>query len=242
MKNAIFITFVKLMVRGIRIRLLGLVLLSSSFGFGQYMDTLRSAFASRKSLDFGFDSRNSFTDHDRTEIQSIKLGVEFGNKISIGTGYAWLNSKTPVLEPYSFRDAFTGRDTSVTRRLTFGYVRFYASYVYYRTKNWEFSIPLQIGIGSIGYKYRYGTNEVRMREGYCFLYEPEVDVRFKPLRWLGIEGDIGYRFLLKNNSFIKHTFNSPLVSLGVFIVWNEVALMAFPGNAWVQEKLGPSEW
>ena len=230
------------MIAGVRIYLAAVLVFIGSHSFAQYMDTLRTAFASKKSLDFGFDSRNTFADNERMEIQSVKLGVEFGNKIALGTGYAWLNSRTPVYDVYRFRDGTTGRDTNVTRRLTFGYVRFYVNYIYYRNRRWEFSIPLQVGVGSLGYKYRYGTREVRMQEGYCFLYEPEVDVKFKALRWLGIEGDIGYRFLLKNNSFIKHTFNSPLISVGVFIVWNELALMALPDNEWVQKNLGPGEW
>jgi hypothetical protein len=86
-----------------------------------------------------------------------------------------------------------------------------------------------------------GTEHVN-DQGLCFLYEPEVDVKFKILRWLGVEGDVGYRFVFRQNNFIKNTFNSPLISMGVFLDWGEIALMAFPKNAWVQKKLGPSEW
>jgi len=70
-----------------------------------------------------------------------------------------------------------------------------------------------------------------------------VDVRFKLLSWVGLEADVGYRFLMNSNgSLIKNTFNSPLIAVGVFIDWGELALMAFPKNNFVQKKFGPSEW
>ncbi len=209
---------------------------------GQYMDTLRSAFSGRKSLDIGIDSRNSFVDNNRIGVQSIKLGVQFGKKISVGVGYAWLNKSTPIVDSYKFYDYDLKRDTSVTKRLTFNYVRFYVNYIYHKSRRWEFSIPLQIGVGKLGFTYTYNGNNKKLNEGFCFLYEPEIDVKFKIFRWLGAEADVGYRFMIQKNSFIKNTFNSPLISLGVFLVWDEIALLAFPKNKWVQNKYGPSEW
>lgn len=226
---------------------LGIYFLLCFLGLGsgavaQYMDTLRSALAGKKSLDLGFDSRNSFVDNKLVGIESVKIGVSFSNKLSVGGGYAWLNSQTPIFHTYQFYDADLKKDTFLTQRLAFSYVRFYVNYIYYRSRRWEFSIPLQAGIGRMGFKSRYMGNEQLSDQGFCFLYEPEVDVKFKVFRWLGLEGDIGYRFLFKQNKFIKDTFNSPLISFGVFLDWSEIALMAFPKNNWVQKKLGPSEW
>lgn len=211
-------------------------------GHAQYMDTLRLALSGSRSLDIGYDARNSFVDHARVSVQTVKLGVVFGRKISMGAGYAWLSSRTPVFNTYRFYDRELSRDTSITRRLAFNYIRFYVNYIYYKSRRWEFSLPLQAGVGKLAYKYSYNDRELRADEGYCFLYEPEIDVKFRILRWLGAEADVGYRFLVKNNRFIKNTFNSPTLSLGIFIVWNELALMAFPKSEWVQKKMGPGDW
>lgn len=220
-----------------------LVLLGASPGcFSQYMDTLRMAFAGRKTVDIGFDSRNSFVDNERVGVQTLKLGIVFGKKIAMGIGYAWLNRRTPLYDSYHFYDKDLNRDTFVTSRLAFNYLRFYVNYIYYRSRRWEFSIPLQIGVGKLAYKYSYRDIAVKSDLGYCFLYEPEIDVKFRLFRWLGIEGDVGYRFLFKNNKFVKNTFNSPILAIGVFIVWNELALMAFPKNESIQKKLGPGDW
>jgi hypothetical protein len=229
-------------MRAVKLYLLLLLTLGRLAGSAQYLDTLRKAFGGRKSLDAGFDARNSFVDNDRISVQMVKLGVVFGKKISMGLGYAWLSSRTPVFNTYRFFDEDLGHDTFITRRLAFSYFRFYVNYIYYKSRRWEFSLPLQAGVGKLGYKYRYNDQEFRTNEGMCFLYEPEIDVKFRILRWLGAEGDVGYRFMLKNNRFIKNTFNSPTLSVGIFIVWNELALLAFPKNEWVQKRLGPGDW
>jgi len=213
----------------------------ASVGMAQYMDTLRAAFTGKKSLDIGFDSRNSFVNHNRVGVQSIKLGINFEKKICLGMGYAWLNSRTPVFDTHPYYDADLNKDTFITRRLTFSYFRFNVNYSYYRSRRWEFSIPLQVGVGKLGFKYNYRGIDKQSDEGFCFLYEPEVDVKFKVFRWFGVEGDVGYRFLFKDNKFIKNTFNSPLVSVGVFIVWDELARMAM-SNEKVKKRFGPSQW
>jgi len=218
------------------------VFFTASLAKAQYTDTLRKAFMGPRKLDIGFDSRNSFVDNKRVGVYSIKLGVVFGKKIAMGMGYAWLNSRTPVFETYKFYDKELKKDTSVDKRLTFNYVRGYINYIYYKSRRWEFSIPIQFGIGKLGFKYKYDGVEVKNDEGYCLLYEPEVDVKCKVFRWLGVEGDVGYRFLFKGNKVIKNTFNSPLVSVGVFVVWSELALVVFPKNQWVQKKYGPGDW
>ena len=208
----------------------------------QFADSLRVAFHGKKSLDFGFDSRNSFIDNRRVGVQCLKMGVDFGKKITIGLGYAWLNTNTPVYNKIIIHDGELNKDTLITKRLSLQYVCGYINYIYYKSKRWEFSVPLQIGFGKLGYRYDYKGLNKKEEAGFCFLYEPEVNVKFTILRWLGVEGDVGYRLLFQGNHFIKDTFNSPLFAVGVFIIWNELALMTFPKNTWVQKKFGPSQW
>jgi hypothetical protein len=208
----------------------------------QFTDTLRKAFEGKRSFDVDYDSRNSFIDNKLVSVHCLKMGVEFGKKIATGVGYAWLNAGTPIYNKFVFHDNELKKDTAVNRQLSLRYVCFYINYIYYKSKRWECSVPLQFGVGKLGYNYWYNNVKKNEEAGYCFLYEPEVNVKFTILRWLGAEADVGYRFLFQKNSFIKNTFNSPLFALGVFIVWNELALMAFPKNSWIQKKFGPSQW
>ena len=207
---------------------------------GQFSDTLHNAFAGKKSFDFGYDSRNAFIDHNLVNVQSLTIGVDFGNKIAIGGGISWLT--TNITDKKIIHDKELNKDTSVQRKLYFSYFCYYAQYTYYQSRRWEFNIPMQIGIGKVGYTYTYKGVTTLSDQGYCFVYEPEVDVKFKVFRWIGLEADIGYRILLKNDPLVKRTFNSPLFSFGAFILWDELALIFFPKNNWIQHKFGPSDW
>ena len=220
MKNRLFIIFC----------------IAASACSAQFADSLHKAFCGKKSLDFGFDSRNSFIDNKRVGVQYLKMGVDFEKKFTMGVGYAWLNANTPIYNKTGYFDSELKRDTTVNRQLSLQYIACYINYIYYKSKRWEFSVPLQVGVGKLGYKYDYKGISKKDDAGYCFLYEPEVNVKFTILRWLGVEGDVGYRLLFHDSHFIKNTFNSPLFSFGVFIIWNELALMTFPKNTWVRTK------
>ena len=208
----------------------------------QFADSLHKAFDGKKHFIVDYDSRNSFIDNNRIGVNSFKLGVGLGEKITVGAGYAWLNNNTPIYNRHRFFDSESRKDTSLSRQLSLKYVCYYITYTYYKSKRWELSVPMQMGIGKVGYSYWYKNGIKKDDAGYCFLYEPEVNVKFTVLRWFGVEGDVGYRFLFQKSSFIKNTFNSPLFAFGVFINWNELALMTFPKNKWVQNKFGPSDW
>lgn len=214
-------------------------MLLANLGKAQFLDSLHKAFAGKKNFDFGYDSRNSFIDHNRVNVQSLKVGVDFG-KISVGGGFSWLTTK--ITDQKVIHDKELNKDTSVQRQLSFSYLCYYVEYVYYKSRRWEFTIPMQIGVGKVGYAYNYkGVNNLAY-QGYCFIYEPEVDVKFRVFRWIGLEADIGYRLLIKNDPLVKKTFNSPLFSFGTFVLWDELAVLVFKKNKWVQRKFGPSDW
>jgi len=46
------------------------------------------------------------------------------------------------------------------------------------------------------------------------IYEPVIGVKYLFFKWLGIEGDVGFRFMAINNPAIKQNFNSPTYSFG----------------------------
>lgn len=219
--------------------LLILFLFGTQLFYAQLLDSLHAAFAGKKSFDFGYDSRNAFIDHNRVNVQSLKVGVDFG-KIAIGGGISWLT--TQITDNKVIHDNETNKDVSVQRQLAFSYLCYYLEYTYFKSRRWEFSIPMQIGVGNIGYAYTYKGIKTTEDRGYCFVYEPEVDAKFKVFRWIGLEADIGYRVLLKNDPLVKKTFNSPLFSFGLFVLWDELALLTFKKNKWVQRKFGPSDW
>ncbi|MDP2385849.1 MAG: hypothetical protein Q8M29_05735 [Bacteroidota bacterium] len=206
----------------------------------QFLDSLHVAFTGSKTFDFRFESRNSFVDHDRVEVQSLKLGVTFGRKISVGGGYSWL--KTKLYEKYTFYDNELKSTVTINRWLRLNYICYYVDYIFYKNKRWQYSIPTQFGTGFAKFDHNFVTGEKTKDKFMVFLYEPGVNVKFKIFTWLGLGGNIGYRMVFKNNKFLGKKLNSPIYSGGVIIYWDQLALAVFPKNKLVNKRLGPVEW
>jgi len=219
--------------------LLFLLFMASQSASSQYMDTLRKAFSSSRTFDFRYESNNSFINHDRVEVQSLKFGVTFGKKITFGAGYCWLNSI--LFEKHKHFDVETKSDIYLNRRMRLNYFCYYFDYIYYKTKRWQYSIPTQFGSGIANFDYNYkGKN---YHEDFLLVfYEPGINVKYKFYNWLGIGASVGYRMVFKPNKYIASKFNSPLYSGGVLIYWDQLAVSVFKKNKLVQKWLGPEEW
>jgi hypothetical protein len=220
-----------------KLRLLSLLV--PFFTYSQYVDTLHKAFTSGKSFDFRYESKNSFTSGNRIEVVSLKLGVTFGKKLSIGGGYAWLNSD---LGKSSIMPDLNGSVITRNNRFTFRYLNYYIDFVFHKSKRWTLSSQVEFAGGFSKYEFlENGQKNKRIGDFIC-LYNPAVNIKFKIFKWLGIGGTIGYRFMLVNDVAMIKQLNSPLYSAGAFICWDELALAIFPKSQKVKKWLGESEW
>src|SRR5688500_579531 len=97
------------------------------------------------------DSRNSFIASQRAKIVGIKFGADYDNILRVGIGASFLNSDR--FKTYHLLNDELNKIDTITAKLNFYYVCGYAEYIFYRDKRWQFSIPLQVGVGNSGYKY-----------------------------------------------------------------------------------------
>lgn len=211
----------------------------SSLSYAQLFDSLNTALHGSKAIDFRFESRNSFINHDRIEVQSLKIGVTFGKRITFGGGYSWL--KTPLYDKYTYTDTELHKDTVLNQRIRLNYICYYMDYIFYKSKRWQYSIPTQFGTGYMKFNWNYKDINFQSKS-FFFLYETGVTVKYKFFTWLGAGANVGYRFIVKNNKRITNKFNSPIYSIGVIIYWNQLALAVFPKNKLANKWLGPVEW
>jgi hypothetical protein len=114
--------------------------------------------------------------------------------------------------------------------------------VFYKTKRWQLSVPLQIGAG---FTWRqdvpqYQLNHMDSKQ-FLFLYEPGITVQFKLTRWLGLGSDVAYRFTLKNNKKISEQLSSPTYSFKIMFWLDQLYFLVFPESEWSQ-KSGPATW
>jgi hypothetical protein len=206
----------------------------------QFLDSIWVAFKGKRSLLARYESRNSFADNARIEISSVKGGVTFGKRVSLGAGWCWLT--TPVYEDYYINDPENGFQGNIRSKLKLQYFCFYGDYVFYKSRRWMYSVPMQFGVGETSMQYIYSGIKNSYGKSLLVLYEPGINVKFKMLSWLGLGVNVGYRMVLKNNKYVNRKLNSPVYSFGVLIWWDELARSLFPKNEKVKSILGESEW
>jgi hypothetical protein len=125
--------------------------------------------------------------------------------------------------------------------LKFGYIAFYTDFVFYKTKRWQVSVPLQWGAGLTWFKYNNGAQDISSSKDYLLLYEPGISVQFKIFRWCGLGTDIAYRFTLQNNRELRNKLNSPTYGFKFLIWFDQLYYLGFPKSK-LSKKYGPADW
>lgn len=152
----------------------------------------------------GFDGRSSFITYHKpfyAHIGGIRFGLEAGN-LRAGMGFYALSTD------YLTQDT-TGSGDVLTYKLSFGYFSYFAEYLFYKKKRWEFSLPMYIGYGSSGIKV---TSQSGVKEDVgkrpILLLEAVGACQFKLRPWIGIGTGIGYRKMVINNNILPGEFSS----------------------------------
>ncbi len=200
----------------------------------QVFDSIKSSFRCAPTLIGGFTSRNTFINGFLSPVSTARIGLKFGHQVRVGVGFNWQS-----LPPYNpnrenrpfYLDKHVSGSTGeylVHPTLSFSYVSVYFEYVYFRNRKWEFSVPLQIGVGDSWYYYSANGISTIENKHIIALYEPTVSCEYKICRWLGVGLDVGLRLMVINNKHIGNFFNSPMYNFGGIIYWGEVYRMVFP--------------
>jgi hypothetical protein len=194
---------------------------------------------SKKSFDFRYMSRNSFYNSERIQVMCIQVGVVFGKKISLGGGYNWLQSN--IFNSGILPD-FSGALILQNNKLDFRYLSYYIDFVFYKSKRWRLSSEVEIGAGVSKFQF-LKNGEKNTKIGNLFtLYNPAININYKIFKWLGLNATVGYRFMLVNDKNLGKLMNSPLLSVGGGISWDELVLAIFPNSSKVGCLLGTSSW
>lgn len=191
----------------------------------QLIDSIGEALKHKPKLSFRFDNRYSFTATTPSKIIAFKLGAEFNEKFKVGGGYNILISK--LIKPVYIESGGVIKDT-VTSTLKMGYMSYYAEYVFFKNKRWEFSIPIQLGFGNTHYEYHYGGIKFKNNWSVIINYEASVTGQYKIIKWLGIGAGLGYQLMLKDNPHINENFNTPIYVIKLKIFIGDIYKSVFP--------------
>lgn len=201
----------------------------------QIIDSIKLSLHKKPKLMGGIGTKNTFIDGFNAPVFSARIGVEFNHHIRFGGGINWLKlpdyradiDNTPFYLEKIIIDS-AGKSDTLHPALQFSYFNYFVEYIFYRTRHWQFSIPLQFGMGGSKYKYNYRGENREENRHFIFLYEPSVSGHYKLLKWFGVGMDVGYRFMLINNKKIGSRFNSPMYDIKVMIFLGPLYKAIFP--------------
>jgi len=205
----------------------------------QFLDTLHEVFNNKSNIDARLESRNSFINNQIISVSGLRLGVAFQRKLRVGGGVSWLRS--------DFKDNFlvqneSGETKDIIKYLKLVYLAYYVDFVFYKTKRWQLSVPIQAGSGfswwQVNKAYSFNSPE---KKYFLFLYEPGITAQFKATKWFGFGADVAYRFTLKNNKKIGEKLNSPTYSFKILIWFDQLYYDLFPKSK-VTKNYGPAVW
>ncbi len=205
----------------------------------QFLDTLREVVKGKYSIDARYESRNSFIDHELTTVSGVRLGLAFQQKLRFGIGGEWLSSD---ISKTQIKYTLNQTPEKVIDYLKWAYVSAYVDFVFYKTKRWQLSVPIQIGLGQCWWEkdrtYRFKTNAPKY---FVFIYEPGITAQFKIFKFLGLGADVAYRFCIKDSDKISPKLTAPTYSFKVLFWADQLFYELFPNNR-ISKRFGPAYW
>jgi len=172
-------------------------------------DSLKIYRTKKIAFDFQFDNRNSFIRNKAISIQGINIGLNFSSGVRWGIG------GYRVIRPFQTYSSIDNQKITTNRELDLYYVTPNFQYNFIEKKWIEVSVLLEIGFGNIDYKI-YSENYIKLREKKGFFIPSGIgtEVLIIPIRWIGLDGMIGYRKSLKSYE-INADFDGMFYSYGV---------------------------
>jgi len=196
-----------------------LVIFSFNISQAQLIDSIKVALKSKPRISFRFDNRHSFVSTTSAKINALKIGLEYDYVFRMGLGYNQLYSTVSRNEV--LRHDGIPYDT-VKSYLKLWFISAYAEYVFFLSKRWEFSVPLQLGMGFSKFNYTFNNEKFTNRRHIIANYEAGINGHYKLIPGLGVGAGIGYSLILVDNPAINENFNTPIYSFKIKIFLGEI--------------------
>lgn len=165
-------------------------------GQSQLFDSIEASLSLKPTFLIKLDARNAFITSQYAKFRSIKIGLNHGDVFKYGIGYSWMKN-----------DHFTIQNFD-SLNLRVHYLLGFLDYTFYSTKHWQFSIPIQLGVGMMRYKEIEGKNAIERTS--FMVYEPAMAFDYLFLRYFSIGLGFGYRLGIKFSNIIEEKLSSPI--------------------------------
>lgn len=197
----------------------------------KYFDTLQYSYPNfvRDSLEivkvplvrpqFRFDNRNIYFQGQMLAVGGYDAGVVLNDKLRVTLGY------------YRSKSAISRYDETVEgpklnqydRKLQLDYGTINTEFLYLNKRFFSLGMPLELGFGQNSSKYKLTPDAVdyQMQKGFIIVTDFGLSGTFKPIRWIGIRGVVGYRKTVVNQ-VDDFRFDGIFTSVGLNIDFREV--------------------
>ncbi len=155
------------------------------------------------------DNRNLFYKNQIITINGLDAGILVREKLRLTLGYYAttnnLNDDKKVVNGVDWE-----------RQLKLQYIGFNTEIIYKNTRFVTLGLPVEFGYGKNSLQYINSiTKETEIKESSgIFLTDFGLSMTFKPIRWVGVKGVVGYRKTLFNQVSNFH-FDGPFASIGL---------------------------
>lgn len=151
---------------------------------------------------FIFDSRNSIISSAPINIIGLQVGVRFNEKDILGMG------------GYRIYLPFKIKDDSGLYQLRIAYLTMFYRFLVVNKRYYEVRLMGEIGAGQFNVHRIVDNTEKFVRRGGFYPFGLSGELVFKPIKWLGIQGMLGYRWMLQKEFY--NTFSAPFYSIGIW--------------------------
>jgi hypothetical protein len=157
------------------------------------------------------DQRNSFIRNQSININGLQLGVLVNDRHVFGLGGYNITSSSKQQVKTK-----TDKNIPVNRTLDMDYGTFFYQYTILDKRFWEIDIQSEIGLGTYDFKYYDVNTNKLLADKSAGLLVGGIGplLAFKPTKWIGIIGMVGYRFTSEKNSTLN--FNGFYYSYGAW--------------------------
>lgn len=166
---------------------------------------------------FRFDNRLVFVKGQALNITGLDAGVLLKNKLRLALGYYSVSDKLSAFKRTIDQDDYQGHYD-----LKYGALN--AEFIYLSTRFFSLGMPLEFGFGtnSLHYRSELANLEIAKESGFVALSYFGLSGTFKPIRWIGLKGAVGFRKTLYDQ--VKAlSFDGLYTSVGLSIdVWEVI--------------------
>lgn len=163
------------------------------------------------------DNRYAFYLGQTIALNGIDAGVILKNKLRLTAGYYMLSE--------NLRDQdFEKNDIVYSQKLKMNYGSLNMEFIYLDTRFFRLGMPMEFGFGNnkLITENEETSSILETKSGFMVLADFGLSGTYKPIRWIGIRGSVGYR---KNliNTIKGHSFNGFFTSVALAIDLREIS-------------------